>query len=109
MPRAIPRYRPLWLPDPAIERAAYERRPERREDIAFYQSDAWRSLRSSVLAEHPLCARCERLGQTRLATHVHHVRERKDRPDLALDRDNLEALCNPCHSKHHAKQRKWGR
>ena len=36
-----------------------------------------------------------------LADTVHHKLERLERPDLALDWDNLESSCGPCHSAHH--------
>lgn len=32
---------------------------------------------------------------------VHHIVELLDDWDKALDMDNLESLCNPCHNKHH--------
>lgn len=77
----------------------YERAVDRKADKLFYASAPWRKLRSLVLAEQPLCADCRRRGELRPAAHVHHKIERKDRPDLALDHDNLEALCQPCHNR----------
>ena len=35
------------------------------------------------------------------ATVVHHKRYLRDRPDLALNLDNLESLCNECHYREH--------
>lgn len=79
--------------------SVYERQASRRIDKRFYQSPEWRELRARVLREQPLCAECMRRdGRVVAARHVHHIRERKARPDLALDRSNLEALCPPCHN-----------
>jgi hypothetical protein len=33
------------------------------------------------------------------ATEVDHIYRRWERPDLALEQDNLQALCKPCHSR----------
>lgn len=106
MPRRVPTHRAAGHADPAASRRSYERRPGRRDDIAFYQSPPWTSLRALKLGLNPLCERCDREARTTAATHVHHVSERKQRPDLALDLDNLESLCGPCHSRHHARQPK---
>jgi len=55
------------------------------------------------LAEHPLCEDCEAKGQISAAVDVHHIRDRRDNPDLALDYDNLQALCKPCHNSKRTK------
>ncbi len=105
MPRAIPTHRPRNAPTSAIARAAYERQAPRRGDIAWYQSPAWRGTRAAKLRRDPLCQRCLKEGRVKPATMVHHVEERKARPDLALDLDNLESLCGPCHSRHHKSKK----
>ena len=72
----------------------------------FYSSKEWHRVRQAYLSEHPYCERCLRLGLVVPAEHVHH-RQYIDTPDkvadpmLALNFDNLEALCEPCHSKEH--------
>ena len=80
-------------------RKAYERKGWRQEDKAFYKSKAWRALRALVLAEQPLCADCLKRKVLTPSEHVHHKVDRKDAPELALDRDNLEGLCQPCHNR----------
>ncbi len=62
-----------------------------------YSAD-WQSLREQFLTEHPVCNRCGRV-----AVLVHHVRSVADRPDLRLDRNNLESLCRECHAAAHSK------
>lgn len=34
----------------------------------------------------------------RRATQVHHIIPYEERPDLGLDPDNLEAICDRCHN-----------
>lgn len=95
MPRRVPTLRPRGH---SPSSRLYRLRPDRAEDNRFYCSTEWRRLRASVLASHPLCEDCLKTGRTTAAAHVHHKLPRKERPDLALDRDNLEALCQPCHN-----------
>lgn len=103
MPRKIATHRPL--PDSlgratfVRQRRLYDQTPERRMDKDFYKSPRWRRLRAAYLAEHPLCAKCDEEGRTTAARHVHHVKERKQFPELAFEWDNLQSLCVPCHSR----------
>lgn len=97
MPRKIPTFRPGPL-SAHVARRAYESSRPRQADKNFYSSARWVKLRAAFLAEHPLCADCQRQGRLTPAVHVHHVKERKTYPDLALDWDNLESACVPCHN-----------
>jgi 5-methylcytosine-specific restriction protein A len=105
MPKKVPTFRPSWMPPPGVKRkqdqARYDRRPERREDNAFYTGAPWRKLKRVKLGQDPLCQRCSTPARPVAATTVHHKKERKDAPDLALDLDNLESVCSSCHSTHH--------
>jgi 5-methylcytosine-specific restriction protein A len=67
----------------------------RLEDNRFYKSKRWRALRLSVLREFPICQEKE---CNQPSHHVHHRLPRKEHPELAYDRSNLEALCQPCHN-----------
>lgn len=96
MPRRIPTFRAG--PPATGSRRAYEQSRPRQEDKNFYSSTRWLKLRAAFLAENPLCADCKQLGRLTPAEHVHHIKERKLRPELAFDWDNLEALCPPCHN-----------
>lgn len=76
---------------------------------SFYASKAWKKVRSAYLSDHPYCERCLKLGLIVPAEHVHHklyidTPEKVKDPMLALNYDNLEALCEPCHSKEHNAQ-----
>jgi 5-methylcytosine-specific restriction protein A len=107
MPSRVPTYRPPLLPSARqADQRRYNRTPRRRADHIFYCSQAWLALRALVLSEEPLCWWCDQRGDTTAATTVHHIIERRERPDLELDRDNLHSSCSSCHSRHHAQKGK---
>ena len=86
-----------------------EARPEQKR---FYASKRWRECRKAYLSEHPICERCEKVGIVSVAEHVHHKKELtlenyKD-PEIALNPDNLEALCFKCHNKEHQGKKEIG-
>jgi 5-methylcytosine-specific restriction enzyme A len=95
MPSRIPYYRPAGVPSAA---ALYQTQGDRRDANRFYSSTVWRRLRASFLAANPLCEDCGAKGLIEPAVHVHHVKERRDHPELELDWDNLQGLCLPCHN-----------
>lgn len=59
----------------------------------------WRRVRAAKLRADPLCEHCTREGRVRAATEVDHIIPIEQRPDLRLDWDNLQSLCNPCHER----------
>jgi 5-methylcytosine-specific restriction protein A len=62
----------------------------------WYDTMRWRRLRLEVLREAAYaCAQC---GQITLALDVDHIVKHDGDPDRFWDRDNLQALCIPCHS-----------
>lgn len=63
-----------------------------------YNAD-WRTVRRMHLAEHPLCVECQKFGRTVLAHHVDHITPHKGDRNLFVDRNNLQSLCAPCHSR----------
>jgi 5-methylcytosine-specific restriction protein A len=93
---------------------------DRRERNRFYARRAWRALRDLVLREEPLCRTCWReTGKLVPATEVDHVVALGDDPSRALDRQNLQPLCKPCHSVktlqevtgrpvHRRRAKQWG-
>jgi 5-methylcytosine-specific restriction endonuclease McrA len=118
MPRRIATARPAFAGSPQANRAArsrrYDQTPQRKADLAFYNSARWRKLKAEKLADDPVCERCKADGRIVAATHVHHKVERHIDPARELDKTNLESLCAPCHSAHHAQggfgqrgQRSW--
>lgn len=63
----------------------------------FLRSFPWIRLRMFVLERDG--AKCACCGQTRkegVVLHVDHIKPRKLFPELALDPDNLQVLCDEC-------------
>ena len=50
--------------------------------------------------DHYWCQVCRR----RWANTVHHIIPIEERPDLALDMDNCEAICTICHNQVHPEK-----
>lgn len=78
----------------------------------FYISHAWLHIREEVLCEqHHECQHCKAKGLFTPATMAHHIKTVRDRPDLALTKSNLMALCDSCHWEvhhpHDKKKSKW--
>lgn len=59
----------------------------------------WARLRRFILAQEPLCRRCNQLGITKAADMVHHQVPVKVAPHLRMEPSNLEPLCWSCHQK----------
>lgn len=90
-----------------------------KEVKQFYNSKDWKQKRISILKrDKHECQDCiERLKyakendiklnatdrEIRHAEQVHHIKELKDCPDMALDDDNLISLCNICHNARHGR------
>lgn len=103
MPRKVPTHRTTPRL-PAVSQREYDQTRRDGESKRFYNSAAWRKVRKLKLAEAPLCEVCRQAGRFIPASHVHHKVELRDEPALALDVDNLQALCPSCHSRHHASR-----
>jgi len=72
--------------------------------VKFYQCKEWRILRAeALLRDNYECQVCKSKGKYSKATNVHHIKEVKDRPDLALTLDNLQCVCIACHNDIHDK------
>lgn len=83
----------------------YDHTRRDRQSKAFYHTAAWLKLRLIKLRETPHCEECWKRDDLVPATHVHHIREISDHPELRLDIDNLQSLCHGCHSRLHATNR----
>lgn len=87
-------------------------RPGREPEFAdaFYKSWTWRRCREGYLKHvGRLCERCAKHGLIVPAEQVHHkiklTPENLKDPAIALNWDNLEALCSDCHQAEHKKKR----
>lgn len=72
----------------------------------FYRSSAWRKTRAGYIKSvGGLCERCMKKGLIVLGRIVHHVvyitEENIDDPEITLNWNNLEYLCQDCHNKEH--------
>ena len=79
---------------------------------AFYASPAWkRCARGYRRSVGGLCERCRKRGLIVPAVEVHHkiklTPANINRPEIALNWRNLEALCKDCHLQEHKKKRRW--
>lgn len=76
--------------------------------MKFYKGKAWMKLRIDALErDHHECQLCKRKGKYRKADCVHHIKEVRDHPYLALTLNNLMSVCNSCHNKEHGRDSIW--
>ena len=82
-----------------------------KESDPFYHRKAWKRVRLEALRrDHWMCRDCmDRFEagygiKPNRATMVHHVIPLEERPDLALDLDNLRSLCDECHNRRHPEK-----
>lgn len=66
-------------------------------DTDFYRTQAWRSLRVEVLNDsNSRCCLCGNSADNGMIMHVDHIKPRSLFPELALDKENLQVLCEDC-------------
>lgn len=67
----------------------------------FYRSTAWKRCRLSFLkSKFFICNRCG--GRANIAHHIIYLTpDNINDPELTLNWDNLEALCQDCHNNEH--------
>ncbi|OOR12580.1 HNH endonuclease [Bacillus cereus] len=80
---------------------------EQYKIIKFYKHGYWKNnIRLLVLErDNNECQECKRQGRQGPGRNVHHIKELRDRPDLAYVLSNLETLCIQCHNKEHSKEK----
>ncbi len=76
---------------------AYE--SNRKKTRNFYDSVEWRHMREFVKRDEKICRMCKAEGFTVAGVEVDHIIPRVKRPDLQLERSNLQLLCVPHHSQ----------
>jgi len=84
-----------------------------KQSEPFYHRAEWKRIRVVALArDGGYCQDCLEkfragiIRKPRRAVMVHHIIPYKERPDLALDLNNLRSLCAKCHEEHHPERRK---
>lgn len=75
----------------------------------FLQSFEWRAARMMAIKRlSPVCQCFGASPRTGAVINVDHIKPRKLFPELALDQDNLQILCNDCnHGKGNWDQTDW--
>jgi 5-methylcytosine-specific restriction enzyme A len=76
-------------------------------DTDFYNTAAWRQLRSHQLAVEPLCRMCFAEGRTTAANTVDHITPHRGDPDLFWA-GSFQSLCATCHSRFKQSQESGG-
>ena len=83
----------------------------KKETLPFYATAAWHRVRAAAInRDGGMCQACMRkfrdgiIQRPRRAEMVHHKIPVKERPELALDLDNLVSLCNRCHAEEHPEK-----
>ena len=84
---------------------AREREDRRGSSTARGYGADWQRLRKRKLQADPLCEDCESRGRVTLAEEFDHIIRIVERPDLRLDWDNLQCLCQKCHAAKSAAER----
>jgi len=78
----------------------------------FYLSSEWKKLRYKKLTDYiktsgRICECCRNVTQK---LHVDHIQPRSKRPDLELDYNNLQILCEVCNEgKSNSDSVKWSK
>jgi 5-methylcytosine-specific restriction enzyme A len=84
--------------------------------IKFYQSRAWRNLRQDALdRDNHECQDCKEKGKVTsnkqqredgkpVKLEVHHIKEVKEYPELALVLENTKTVCVDCHNEEHGRK-----
>jgi 5-methylcytosine-specific restriction enzyme A len=107
MPKRIACYRPPGFT--STPRARGNLPEDQVERNRFYKRKAWLDARFVKLSRDPVCERCKAEGRLIPALDIHHRVSLADclatDPALALDLDNLESLCGPCHTAEERRRR----
>ena len=65
----------------------------------WYYRKSWKVLRNNQLRRKPYCEECDRNHLMTHATEVDHKTPHKGDKALFFDADNLQSLCETCHSR----------
>ena len=85
---------------PRTREAEARRRASPRARL--YRSSAWKRVRLAVLSRDGY--RCHWCGGT--ANEADHLKSIDERPDLALDLENIVAACKPCNASRGARTKR---
>lgn len=88
-------------------RAGWYRTGDQRGSTERGYGNRWRKKRTAVLARDKyLCQPCLNVGRVTEATEVDHITHKAAGGDDS--RDNLQAICHPCHKRKTLRERESG-
>ena len=86
-------------------------KPKKKNEVnsaAFLESYEWRKLRYRVLLKYGRTCMCCKAKPGPGRVHVDHIKPRRKYPELALEFDNLQVLCDECnHGKGNWDETEW--
>lgn len=68
---------------------------------SFYNNSHWRKVSKAFMqSKNYICERCGK--PARICHHVKHITPQNIHdPEITMSWDNLECLCQECHTRHH--------
>jgi 5-methylcytosine-specific restriction protein A len=81
-----------------------------RTSIGFTETPEYRELRLKIFKrDNYQCQECKERGRKgkRIILDMHHIKSRKNYPDLSLDENNCITLCRDCHKKTESYLNRW--
>ena len=74
-----------------------------------YCTTKWKKLRAQHIQDSPLCQYCYEVGIYTAGTVVDHIEPVRKSKDKVFDPENLQTLCDTCHSGAKQKEEARGR
>lgn len=85
----------------------YDKHRRDKKSAAFYNSKPWKITSTDVrVRDHHMCQLCLSNKKFKPVDVVHHIKELRDYPKLALIKSNLISLCAGCHRHVHVEYEK---
>lgn len=95
--RLAPHRERLWAKPVFTEAEVRAYAKRKAANLEFYTSDAWRRVRYRALKKHGnACQCCGTPASRKKPLHVDHIKPRSKHPELELDINNLQILCEDC-------------
>jgi len=83
---------------------------EDRSRVHITETPEYSELRIKIFKrDNYTCQHCKERGRSgyRILLELHHIKERKNHPELALDDKNCITLCRECHKKTDSYLNRW--
>lgn len=103
MPSRAPMHRAPGTRTEQQRKREFDEHRRKREPVRIYHTRRWRNFRLHYLSRHPLCVACQAEGRTTAASNLDHIK-RIEEGGAVWDEENLQALCQSCHSRKTASE-----